>query len=691
MKLIIVESPTKAKTFNSFLKGKDYHVEATLGHIRDLPENKIAIDTKENYKPEYVISDKRKKTVSNLKSLAKAADEIILATDSDREGEAISYHIAFLLGFIKEKWPKSEIVNTKKMQRIVFHEITETAFDEALKNPQLLNLDLVNSQQCRRILDRLVGYTLSPLLWKKVGKGWLSAGRVQTVALRFIVEREKEIEAFSKQPFYRVVGFFSEDYAKNTPIETKLVSKGPEKYEIKTKITLFDGDYTYTKTTITEDNKQELHDNISKDTYTVADVVESISKRNPGAPFTTSTLQQEASRKFGFSSKLTMRMAQILYEKGCITYHRTDSISLSTKFITEAKDYITKTYGSNYVVDSARVYKGKSKVAAQEAHEAIRPTAAIEAEKLQKEDLSSSHLKLYSLIFSRALATQMKEAEIKTVKIIIKGSQEYTFETQYESVEFDGFMRAYPAKEEKQKKMYIPQKGSAINLASVDFVSQETQPPPRYNEASLIKTLEEAGIGRPSTFAPTISTIQDRNYAEKKEGRFFPTLLGRTICDYLSRAFAKFFALDFTAKMEDDLDTIANGKKDIVEFLDSYYKPFNEILQVEKKSTEHINVQETTEEICPTCGKNLVFRYSKYGKFYACSGYPTCKYTKPFFETIDTPCPKCAGKIIVKFTKTKKKFYGCSNYPKCDFAAWKLHQIPKAESKPEVQTAQEAE
>lgn len=680
MKLIIVESPTKAKTFNSFLKGKDYHVEATLGHIRDLPEKKIAIDTKENYKPEYVISDKRKKTVSDLRALAKKADSIILATDSDREGEAISYHVAYLLGFIKETWPTSSLQKFDKVQRIVFHEITKSAFEDALKNPQKLNLDLVNSQQSRRILDRLVGYTLSPLLWKKIGKGWLSAGRVQTVALRFIVEREKEIEAFSKEPFYRVFGQFAEKSAKKAEtIEAKLISKKDIKYEIKTKISLFDGDYTYTKTTIIDANKAEIEKDIYSDQYTVADVVESITSRNPGAPFTTSTLQQEASRKFGFSSKLTMRLAQNLYEKGCITYHRTDSTSLASKFLDESKAYIVKTYGAHYAVGATRIFKTKSKMA-QEAHEAIRPTELVVAESLQKEDLSPSHLKLYSLIFSRAVATQMKEAQIKTVKVTIKGAKGYVFETQYETVAFDGFLRVYPAKEDKVKQMVIPEKGGDIDLKGLNFEASETQAPPRYNEASLIKTLEEGGIGRPSTYAPTISTIQERNYVEKKEGRFFPTLLGQTVCNYLSKAFSTFFAVEFTARMEDELDIIAEGKKDIVTFLDSYYKPFNEILQQEKKSTEHINVQEVTDEICPTCGKNLVFRYSKFGKFYACSGYPECKFTKPFFETIDTPCPKCKGKIIVKFTRNKKKFYGCSNYPKCDFAAWKLHQIPKPQA-----------
>lgn len=684
MKLIIVESPTKARTFNSFLKGKDYHVEATLGHVRDLPDNKISVDTKDHYKPVYEVSAKKKQVVANLRKLAKTADSIILATDSDREGEAISYHIAALLGYIKEDWPKSEFKKNSTLQRIIFHEITKDAFEEALKSPQSLNFNLVDSQQARRILDRLVGYTLSPLLWKKIGKGWLSAGRVQTVALRFIVEREKEIGEFSKEPYYKVLGLFREKN-QTDDIEARLISKNDVKYEQKFKLKLFDGDYSYTKTTISEENKGPLETDLKNDIYTVSDIVENVTKRNPGPPFTTSTLQQEASRKFGYSSKMTMRLAQNLYEHGFITYHRTDSFFLSDKFVNESKAYITSTFGANYTSTEKRVYKTKVKNA-QEAHEAIRPTRMVPDIMGKNESITPSHAKLYALIFSRAVASQMKEAEVKTVKIKILGGKGYLFETSFESITFDGFLKVYPQKEEKQVVKYVPKKGEQIDMTKLDFVASETQAPPRYNEASLIKTLEEGGIGRPSTFAPTISTIQDRNYVEKNEGRFAPTLLGKTVCNYLSSAFANFFAINFTAKMEEDLDIIAEGKKKIVDFLDFYFKPFEKILSEEKKSTTHIDVQEKTGEMCPTCGKELVFRYSKYGKFYACSGYPSCKFTKPFFETIATPCPKCGNPIIVKFTKNKKKFYGCSTYPKCTFAAWRLNQIPKAAVEEKVET-----
>lgn len=680
MKLIIVESPTKAKTFNSFLKGKEYYVEATFGHIRDLPDKKIAVDVEAGYKPDYEISSKKKTVVATLKKLAKTADSIILATDSDREGEAISYHIAYLLGLIKENWPGHEFKSIKNVKRIVFHEITKNAFEEALKNPQSLNFNLVDSQQARRILDRLVGYTLSPLLWKKIGKGWLSAGRVQTVALRFIVEREKEIEAFSKEPFYKVVGLFGESKTDEV-LETRLLAKNNEKYEKKIKMKLFDGDYSYTTSSIGENNKDALDKDVRSDVYHVSEIAENVSKRNPNPPFTTSTLQQEASRRFGTSAKMIMRLAQNLYEHGFITYHRTDSLFLSDKFLNEAEQFIAKTYGQAYKAASRRTFKTKSK-GAQEAHEAIRPTQLIPDITGKNPSLTPGHIRLYNLIFNRAVGSQMREAEVKTVKIKILGKKGYLFETSFETIIFDGFMKLTPAKEDKKILKNVPIQGAPIDLKQLDFQATETQAPPRYNEASLIKTLEEAGIGRPSTYAPTISVIQDRNYVEKKENRFFPTLLGKTVCDYLASAFASFFAVDFTARMESGLDEIADGKKEMVGFLDYYYKPFAKIVSQEKEKNTHINIQEKTGEMCPTCGKELVFRYSKFGKFYACSGYPDCKFTKPFFETIETPCPKCGSKIIVKLTRKKKKFYGCSNYPTCDFAAWKLYQIPKPTTTP---------
>lgn len=677
MNLIIVESPTKANTFNKFLKGKDFHVEATMGHIRDLPEKSLGIDLEHNFKPDYEISSKKKDVVKKIKQYAKDADTIILATDADREGEAISYHIAYLLGKIDEKWPDIKLKKNANIKRIVFHEITEEALKEALDNPGELNISLVDSQQSRRILDRLVGYKLSPLLWKKMGKRWLSAGRVQTVALRFIVEREKEIKAFTTEPYYKATG----NFAGSPEIEAKLISKNKEKYEKSFSLDLFDGKYTYTKTTISKDNIESLKKDINSDSFTVQEVSETQSKRYPSAPFTTSQLQQEASRTYGYSSKTTMRLAQNLYEKGLITYHRTDSTNLSPKFIAQAHEYIKKSYGSEYALDTPRLFKTKSKMA-QEAHEAIRPTKLNPT--FSDTDLTSSHKKLYELIFKKAVASQMKEALIKTIKIKIEGKKGYLFESSFEQIMFLGFLKLYPQKLEGDH--FVPKQGDPINLNTLLFTQHDTQPPPRYNEASLIKTLEEKGIGRPSTYAPIVSTIQDRQYVEKKENRFYPTMLGTAVCDYLSAAFPKLFGIDFTANLEDDLDLIAEGNKKFLTVLSDFYKPFAEILSKEEKNKTYIDVQEITDEKCPECGKPLVLRYSKYGKFYACSGYPDCTYKKNFVETLAQKCPKCGGNIVVKYTKTKKKFYGCSNYPKCDFAAWYLSQITKPPVKDEVKT-----
>lgn len=675
MNLIIVESPTKANTFNKFLKGKDFHVEATLGHIRDLPENKLSIDIEHDFKPDYIITKKKKDVVDKITSLAKKADTIILATDSDREGEAISYHIAYLLKFVNEKWPKATIKKTSKLKRIVFHEITQSALKEALSHPSEINLKLVNAQHTRRILDRLVGYKISPLLWKKIGKRWLSAGRVQTVALRFIVEREKEIEKFSKEDFYRALGIFSKKNSEK--IEAKLVAKDGELYEKKTTIKLFDGDYTYSKTSIEKPTVDSLKKDIESDSFTVEDVKERVYKRTPPPPFTTSTLQQEAAYKLGYSSKMTMRTAQSLYEKGYITYHRTDSVSLSEKFLKESRKYIEKEFGNEYLPDSSRMFKTKSKLA-QEAHEAIRPTKLVPSIDT-KEGLSSSHKKLYALIFKRATASQMKEANVRSVKLSIISSKKYLFESSFEEIVFDGYLKLYNP---KKTQIVLPfKKGDEIDLDDITFTESQTMPPPRYSEPSLIRTLESRGIGRPSTYAPTISTIQDRMYVEKLEGRFHPTMLGTTVCDYLSKSFSDIFAIDFTANLEDDLDNVADGKKDMVTVLKEFDTPLEKQLEKAKKDKGYIDVQEKTDEKCPDCGKLLLIRISKYGKFYGCSGYPDCKYTRQYFETVKEPCPKCGGTIVIKYTKKKRKFFGCSNYPKCDFAAWKLKDITEQDTK----------
>ncbi len=671
MALIIVESPTKARTFNRILHGGNYYVFATMGHIRDLPGNKMAIDFDHDFKPDYTIIKNKTKIVNQLKKLAKENDEIILATDPDREGESISYHVAYLLGLINEKWPEIEFKKGKEPKRIVFHEITANALKEALAKPETLRLDLVKAQQARRILDRIVGYDLSPLLWKKMGKNWLSAGRVQTVALRLIVEREKEIANFRQEEHYQIFGQFEDGQL----LKAKLISKDNVPYEQKFKLNLFAADYQYTKTTINKDNVKTLKTDLLADKYKIDHVDETTSNRYPPPPFTTSLMQQDAFHKLGFSSKQTMHIAQDLYEYGLITYHRTDSFNLSTQFVFAAADYIRKTYGENYALAKPRGYHNKSKMA-QEAHEAIRPT------KLVKEvdadgKLTSNHVRLYDLIFRRALATQMKEASVKTITVDIRGEKGFLFETKTEQVVFDGFFKVLNPQFAGNNNIGLSVKeGISIILKAIEAQTQMTNPPPRYNEASLIRTLEEKGIGRPSTYAPIISLIQDKYYIEKELRYFIPTKLGTAISDYLSVAFPDIFDLNFTASMEENLDKIAGGETDFIDLLKKFNEPFHKELKTRQNDQKVINVEDDVDEKCPRCGSKLVIRYSKFGKFLACSAFPKCKFTKPFLKAVPgKKCPKCGGDIIVRFSKSKKRFYGCSNYPKCTFSVWRLNQL----------------
>ncbi len=666
MALIIVESPTKARTFNRILEGKDYFVFATLGHFRDLPVKKIAIDYDNNFKPDYEIAEAKQKVVDQLKKLAADHKEIILATDLDREGESISYHVAYTLGKIKENWPNLEIEDGLK--RIVFHEITASALKDALEHPTVLRLNLVKAQQSRRILDRIVGYELSPLLWKKTGKNWLSAGRVQTVALRLIVEREKEIKKFKLEDYYQIYGMFAD-------IKAKLVSLNDILYEQKTTIPLFSGDYTYTKTSISKENVEPLKQDLVGDQYSVAQVSEEQIKRYPPPPFTTSLLQQDAFYKFGFSSKMTMRVAQGLYERGLITYHRTDSFNLSTSFVFKAKDYIGKTYGAEYALEKPRFFKTRSRMA-QEAHEAIRPTR-LEPRPKTKRKLDSPSSKLYTLIFNRAVACQMKEAEINSMKIKIRGLKGYLFESAVEQVLFDGFFKLLNPKfaEANRTKPSISE-GKEVVLSELSEEALQTKPPPRFNEASLIRALEEKGIGRPSTYAPILSLIQEKNYVEKDGRYFIPTGLGTAVCDYLSSSFPEIFNLEFTAKMEESLDEVAEDKKDFIQLLKDFFGPFKIQLEEKKKDVTPIEVEDVSVGVCPDCGSNLVNRFSRFGKFIACSNYPKCRYTKSILKTVKgKKCPKCKGAIVVRYTKNKKRFYGCSNYPKCDFSAWSFKEI----------------
>ncbi|OGG23804.1 DNA topoisomerase I [Candidatus Gottesmanbacteria bacterium RIFCSPLOWO2_01_FULL_43_11b] len=661
--LIIVESPTKAKTLSRFL-GKDYRIEASMGHIRDLPKSELGVDVDHDFTPRYVTPRAKAKRAKELKDAAKKADSIILATDPDREGEAIAWHVA-------------DTLKKSKFTRIVFHEITEHAIAEALTHPREIDQKLVNAQQARRILDRLVGYKLSPLLWQKLSRRWLSAGRVQSVAVRFIVEREREIEKFQKEEFWTIEGVFGE-------IHAHLVSKEGVLYEKNLEFDLFDGKYTTASSTITDQNAADTIIKDLKSPYIVSSVDKKEVRRFPAPPYTTSTLQQDAGRRLYFSAKRTMQLAQKLYEEGLISYHRTDSFNLSEKFISEARDYIEKEYGKEYVPAEARRYKTKSK-SAQEAHEAIRPTdATVQGAQLtiDSAELNRDHIRLYELIWIRALASQAAEAIFDSTTIKITSSNTYLFEAQGSVIKFEGFLKIL-GKDNGEVVLPEVTQGQEIGFNQAIPEQHFTNPPPRYNEASLIKTLEEKGIGRPSTYAPVISTIQERQYivredlpAGRQGKKLKPTELGFLVNDFLIKYFPNIIDIPFTATMEDNLDAIADGQVEWVPVIRDFYTPFAKELDAAFDQAEKVKTPvELLDEKCPDCGHQLVLRVGRYGKFIACSNFPACKYTRQFAEKIDMKCPRDGGDIVIKKTRRGKTFYGCSNYPNCTFAAWKKEDI----------------
>lgn len=663
MSIIIVESPTKARTFAYLFKNKNYQIFSTLGHIRDLPKNKLSIDYHQNFYPQYELINSRKTIITKIKEALKKDKEIILATDPDREGESISYHLLYLLGYIKKEWPEI-VIKKNNFKRVVFHEITTSAINDAFSNPTQLRTDLVKAQMARRILDRIVGYELSPVLWKKTGKNWLSAGRVQTVALRLIVEREKEIKQFVSEKYWVIEAIFENN------LRAKLIRINNELVEIKNELKVFDGRYTFTKTNIDDEKKDKIVNDLLSDKFIIDKIEIKESFKFPPPPFTTSLLQQQAFYRLNFSSKLTMKLAQDLYENGLITYHRTDSFNLSAKFLFGAKDYIKKKYGKDYALEKPRSYKTKSKLA-QEAHEAIRPTTFNESP-LKLKSLTKNHRRLYQLIFKRALATQMKEAKIEEIFIYILSQKGYLFNAHQERILFDGFLVLENENKKKAQDGFgnlLREKGEIL-LKEVIPLEKSTQPPLRYTEASLIKSLEEKGIGRPSTYAMIISLINQRNYIEKKGRYFIPTVVGESICQFLVNQFPQIFDLQFTALMEDALDEIANNKKNQITVLENFYKT---LIDQKKKINyqEKLKIDEESDEKCSLCQSPLVVKYSKYGKFLACSQYPQCRFTKKINYYLDGAlCPKCGGKIIIKFSKKGKKFYGCENYPKCDYSSW---------------------
>lgn len=672
MNLIIVESPTKARTLSRFLGNKEYRVEATMGHIRDLPKATLGVDLEHDYAPTYIIPKDRQKRVTQLRDIAKKCDAIILATDPDREGEAIAWHTASVLTNAKSKLK----TQSSKLSRIVFHEITESAIKEAIDHPREIDLKLVDAQQARRILDRLVGYKLSPLLWQKLSRRWLSAGRVQSVTVRLVVEREREIEKFSKKEFWTIEGSFLA--SQDTLLRSQLISKDGVKYEKTLTFDLFDGKYTTTCTTI--NNKQKAEDIINdlKAPFIVSAVEKKEIRRTPPPPYTTSTLQQDAGRRLGFSSKKTMQLAQKLYEEGIITYHRTDSVNLAEKFITEARAYISSTYGAMYIPGSPRRFQTKSKLA-QEAHEAIRPTDAGRTSgqfTVTTQEINRDHIRLYDIIWKRALACQAREAVFDSTTISMTSVNGYVFGCQGSMITFDGFLKILGRENNNEIELPRVAAGEVVLLTEATPTQHYTSPPPRYTESTLVKALEEEGIGRPSTYAPIISTIQDRLYVAKEDKKLLPTELGCTVTDFLVKYFPAIMELPFTAIMENELDLIAAGDKKWVPVVRAFYDPFALLLDTTYTTAEKVKMPvELLEERCPDCGNQLLIRTGRYGKFIACSTFPSCKYSRQLVEKIDKKCPRCGGDVVIKKSRRGKTFYGCGNYPTCTFAAWKKEDI----------------
>ncbi len=658
MKLIIVESPTKAKTIGKFL-GRDFKVESSFGHVRDLPAYELGVDVEKDFEPHYVIPKKAKPAVKNLKTLAAKSSEIILATDEDREGEAIAWHILQALNPDKLKIKNEKL----KTERIVFHEITKRAIDEALKTPREINMHMVEAQQARRVLDRLVGYKLSPFLWRKVMRG-LSAGRVQSVALRLIVEREAEVKAFKPVIFWTVESVLqkegcegeSGDCLKFKAVLVSVNKKVPN-----------EPGFT---------NKKEVDaalEDLKGAGFKVLSVEKKSRSRSPLPPFTTSTLQQDAYRKLGYSAKRTMLMAQRLYETGLITYMRTDSVNLAEESLNKAEELIKKEYGPNF--SSRRVFKTKSRLA-QEAHEAVRPTnPELGPDKAEEKIEDKSQFKLYDLIWRRFIASQMSNAAYNdtVIKIEAQNKNSYELKASGSVITFEGFLKVYPSKAED---VILPglESPSGLVLLGLESPERQTRGPARYSDATLVKTLESLGIGRPSTYAPIISTIEERGYVVRDERKSFqPTEVGEKVNEILVKNFSEIVDVDFTRNMEEKLDEIADGKKESKELLKDFYEPFIKNLNEKYESVKKEDLSEPTDRTCPDCSKPLVIRQGRFGRFIACSGFPECKFTEALPPPkIDMKCPFCKeGDIVVRQTRRKRTFYGCSKWPECNFATWR--------------------
>ena len=646
--LVIVESPAKAKTIEKFLGKSHYTVKASVGHVRDLPKSQLGVDIENNFEPKYINIRGKGDVIKELKKEAKKAKKVYLATDPDREGEAISWHLSYILN-----------IDEEEKCRIEFNEITKDAIKKAIKSPRNINLNLVGAQQARRVLDRLLGYQISPILWQKVRKG-LSAGRVQSVTTKLICEREEEIKAFEPKEYWSIELIASNKEENNLTL--KFYGKDNEKIELEN-----------------EEQVKEILKTIENGSLVVTKIESRSRRKSAPKPYTTSVLQQDAANKLYFTTKKTMMVAQELYEGidvkgegtvGLISYIRTDSKRISEEAREKAKGYIIESIGENYYKDHAKDSKGKKEKKVQDAHEAIRPTSVDRTPDSIKDSLSKEQYKLYNLIWRRFVASQMEDSVFDVLNVECK-IEDLIFKATGSKLKFDGYTKIYNFTEREDKILPSLDEGEILKIQEYNPQQHFTSPPPRYTEASLVKTLEELGIGRPSTYAPTITTILNREYVEKDGASLVPTELGIIVTKILDENFQKFMEVDFTADMESQLDQIEEGNVEWKKVIEEFYSPLAEAIRVAIEKIEKVNMDEETDEICELCGSNMVIKYGRFGKFMACKNYPECKNTKPIVSKIGVKCPKCKeGDIIMRKSKKKKVFYGCSNYPDCDFVAW---------------------
>ena len=646
--LVIVESPAKAKTIEKFLGKSHYTVKASVGHVRDLPKSQLGVDIENNFEPKYINIRGKGDVIKELKKEAKKAKKVYLATDPDREGEAISWHLSYILN-----------IDEEEKCRIEFNEITKDAIKKAIKSPRNINLNLVDAQQARRVLDRLLGYQISPILWQKVRKG-LSAGRVQSVTTKLICEREEEIKAFVPKEYWSIELIASNKEENNLTL--KFYGKNNEKIELEN-----------------EEQVKEILKTIENGNLVVTKIESRSRRKSAPKPYTTSVLQQDAANKLYFTTKKTMMVAQELYEGidvkgegtvGLISYIRTDSKRISEEAREKAKGYIIESIGENYYKDHAKDSKGKKEKKVQDAHEAIRPTSVDRTPDSIKDSLSKEQYKLYNLIWRRFVASQMEDSVFDVLNVECK-IEDLIFKATGSKLKFDGYTKIYNFTEREDKILPSLDDGEILKIQEYNPQQHFTSPPPRYTEASLVKTLEELGIGRPSTYAPTITTILNREYVEKDGASLVPTELGIIVTKILDENFQKFMEVDFTADMESQLDQIEEGNAEWKKVVEEFYSPLAEAIRVAIEKIEKVNMDEETDEICELCGSNMVIKYGRFGKFMACKNYPECKNTKPIVSKIGVKCPKCKeGDIIMRKSKKKKVFYGCSNYPDCDFVAW---------------------